>query len=174
MEPRLVSADSHVMEPPDLWLGAIGNRFGDRTPQVRQLPGRPGHWFVSPGVAPYQVAHGFGLGKGGKELREHLEKGYEAARPSGWDPSARIADQDIDHVAAEILYTTLGLSLFALDDADLQRACFGAYNDWIAEFASYSPRRLYPVALISLEDIDAGIRELERVARRGLKGAMIW
>ena len=39
METRLVSADSHVMEPPDLWLKAIGHRFGDRTPQVRQLPG---------------------------------------------------------------------------------------------------------------------------------------
>ncbi len=57
METRLVSADSHVMEPPDLWLNAIGRRFGDRTPQVKQIPDRPGHWFVMPGVAPYQVAH---------------------------------------------------------------------------------------------------------------------
>ncbi len=174
METRLVSADSHVMEPPDLWLKSVGARFGDRTPQVRQIPGRAGHFLVAPGVAPYQVAHGFGLGKGGKELREHLTHGYEAARPSGWDPGARIADQDVDHIAAEILYTTLGLSLFALDDAELQRACFSAYNDWIAEFASYSPRRLYPVALISLEDVGQAVRELERCARRGLKGAMIW
>jgi Amidohydrolase len=174
METRLVSADSHVMEPPDLWLKTIGNRFGDRTPQVKQLPDRPGHWFVSPGVAPYQVAHGFGLGKGGKELRKHLSKGYEAARSSGWDPAARVTDQDTDHIAAEILYTTLGLSLFALDDAEMQRACFGVYNDWLAEFASHNPCRLYPVALISLENVDDGVRELERAARRGLKGAMIW
>jgi predicted TIM-barrel fold metal-dependent hydrolase len=174
MEERLVSADSHVMEPPDLWLNAIGGRFGDRTPQVRQIPGRTGHFLVAPGVAPYQVAHGFGLGKGGKELREHLGRGYEAARPSGWDPAARIADQEVDHIAAEVLYTTLGLSLFALDDAELQRASFAVYNDWIAEFAAYSPRRLYPVALISLEDVGAAVRELQRCARRGLKGAMIW
>jgi uncharacterized protein len=174
METRLVSADSHVMEPPDLWLKTIGSRFGDRTPQVRQLADRPGHWFVSPGVAPYQVAHGFGLGKGGQELKEHLNKGYEAARSSGWDPAARIVDQDTDRIAAEILYTTLGLSLFALDDAELQRACFGVYNDWLADYAAYNPRRLYPVALISLEDIEQGVRELERAARRGLKGAMIW
>ena len=82
METRLVSADSHVMEPPDLWLKAIGHRFGDRTPQVNQLPGRPGHWFVMPGVAPYQVAHGFGLGKGGKELREHLKKAMRRRGPA--------------------------------------------------------------------------------------------
>jgi uncharacterized protein len=174
MENRLVSADSHVMEPPDLWLNSIGRRFGERTPRVKQLPDRSGHWFVMPGVAPYQVAHGFGLGKGGKELREHLSRGYEAARSSGWDPVERIKDQDVDHIAAEILYTTLGLSLFALDDADLQRACFAVYNDWIAEFASHSPNRLYPVALISLEDVAEGVRELQRASRRGLKGAMIW
>ena len=30
------------------------------------------------------------------------------------------------------------------------------------------------MALISLEDVDQGVRELERVAGRGLKGAMIW
>ena len=82
MEIKLVSSDSHVMEPPDLWLNAIGQRFGDRTPRVVQLPDRLGHFFVMPDVAPYQVAHGFGLGRGGRELREHLSKGYEAARSS--------------------------------------------------------------------------------------------
>ena len=31
---QLISADSHVMEPPDLWWNALGTKFGDRTPQV--------------------------------------------------------------------------------------------------------------------------------------------
>jgi len=40
--------------------------------------------FVAPGVRPFPVAGGFGIGKSGEELKEHLQKGYEAARPSGW------------------------------------------------------------------------------------------
>jgi len=82
-----------------------------------------------------------------------MAKGYEAARPSGWDPVERIKDQDIDGVEAEVLYTTLGMPLFQLDDAELQRACFRVYNDWVAEFRSCNPKLLHPIALISLEDL---------------------
>ena len=63
---------------------------------------------------------------------------------------------------------------FGLPDADLQRACFQSYNDWVAEFCSHAPKRLYGIGLISLEDIDAGVEELERTHARGMRGAMIW
>ena len=39
---------------------------------------------------------------------KHLDRGYEAARPSGWDPVERIKDQEIDGVEAEVLYTSSG------------------------------------------------------------------
>jgi predicted TIM-barrel fold metal-dependent hydrolase len=120
------------------------------------------------------VAGGFGTGRSGEELKEHMKRGYEAARPSGWDPAERIKDQDVDGVEAEVLYTTLGMPLFNLSDADLQRACFSAYNDWLAEFCAYNPKRLIGTALLSLEDIPQGVKELERCAKRGLRGAMIW
>jgi hypothetical protein len=32
MEKLIISADSHVFEPGDLWLKALGNRFGERLP----------------------------------------------------------------------------------------------------------------------------------------------
>ena len=64
------------------------------------------------------------------------------------DPIERLKVQDVDGVAAEVLYTTLGMPLFRLPNADLQRACFKVYNDWVAEFRSQNPRRFYPIALI--------------------------
>jgi predicted TIM-barrel fold metal-dependent hydrolase len=94
--------------------------------------------------------------------------------PSGWDPVERIKDQDVDGVAAEVLYTTFAMPLFRLPDADLQRACFKVYNDWVAEFRTHNPRRFHPIGLISLEDLDAGVKELERCVKLGLKGAQIW
>jgi predicted TIM-barrel fold metal-dependent hydrolase len=173
MAALVVSADSHVMEPPTLWTERLEQRFQDRAPKV--IKNESGTFsFVAPGIVPFPVAAGFGVGKNGEELKEHLTKGYEAARPSGWDPAERLKDQDIDGVSAEVLYTTLGMPLFGLDDAELQRICFAVFNDWLADYASYSPKRLYPVALISLEDIDAGVKELERCAKLGFRGAMIW
>jgi predicted TIM-barrel fold metal-dependent hydrolase len=171
---RVVSADSHVMEPADLWSARLDKKFRERSPHVIKNPKKPGYIFVAEGIDPFPVAGGFGAGRSGEELKDHMSKGYESARPSGWDPVERIKDQDIDGVEAEVLYTTLGMPLFGLQDPDLQRSCFRVYNDWVAEYCSHNPKRLYGVGLVSLEDIDMGTKELERLHKQGMRGAMIW
>jgi len=173
-ELRLISADSHVMEPANFWLERLDKKFRDQAPRVVQRPDGQGLMFTAPGISGFPVAGGFGTGRSGEELKEHMKRGYEAARPSGWDPVERVKDQDVDGVEAEVLYTTLGMPLFGLNDANLQRACFHVYNEWLTEFCSYSPKRLIGTALISLEDIGEGVKELEHCAKRGLRGAMIW
>jgi len=157
---RLLSADSHVMEPANFWVEHVDKKFKDQAPRVVAKPDGQDLVFTGPGLSPFPVAGGFGTGRSGEELKEHMKRGYEAARPSGWDPAERIKDQDIDGVEAEVLYTTLGMPLFNLRDADLQRACFSAYNDWLAEFCAYNPKRLVGTALISLDCVR------ERRARR--------
>jgi len=151
----------------------MDRKFADTAPRVVKSEDGPGYFLVAPSVR-FGLGFASGVNKTGKELREHQTKGYEAARPGGWDPAERLKDQDADGVEAEVIYSSLGLPLFALDDAELQMACFKAYNDWIAEFASHDRKRLYPVPLISLEDISQGVKELERCAKLGLRGAMIW
>lgn len=173
MKEQVVSSDSHVMEPADLWTQRLDQRLKDQSPRVIKNEGRPGYSFVAPGVFPFPVASVFAIGKSGDELKEHLTKGYEAARPSGWDPAERLKDQDIDGVAAEVLYTSLGMPLFSLPDTELQRACFRVYNDWLAEFAAYNQKRLYPIALILLDDVADGVREMERCVRQGHRGVQV-
>src|SRR6266436_4761504 len=153
-----------MMEPADLWETRLDNEFRDRAPKVVKNERGSGYMFVAPGVRPFPVAGGFGIGKSGEDLIEHLKKGYEAARPSGWDPAERLKDQDVDGVRAEVIYTTLGMPLFGLDDDELRRACFKVYNDWLAELCSYNPKRLTGLALISLADISDGGKELQRSA----------
>jgi len=175
----VISADSHMMEPANLWVERLDAKYKDDAPRVVKSDNKGDFLFVAPGIPSFPVAGGFAAGRSGQELKDFLseagqDKGYEAARPSGWDPAERLKDQDIDGVHAEVLYTTLGMPLFGLHDTDLQRACFKAYNDWVAEFASYDRKRLHPIGLISLEDIEEGAKELRRAAKIGLKGAMIW
>ncbi len=52
-------------------------------------------------------------------------------------------------------------------------AVFRAYNDWLAEFCRTDPSRLKGIAMVNLDDVQDGIKELERAARLGLAGAMI-
>jgi predicted TIM-barrel fold metal-dependent hydrolase len=68
----------------------------------------------------------------------------------------------------------MGMLLFGLDDAELRAACFRAFNDWAAEYCSYDPKRLIGLGVISLEDIPTAVVELERIAKKGLRGALIW
>lgn len=171
----IISADSHMTEPPGLWEERLDQAYRDKAPRmIENYQGRKGYFFVAEGIEPRSVAGFFAAGKTAEELTAFIQSGYSEARAGGWDPGERIKDQEIDGVQAEVLYTSLGFSLFQLPDAGLQEACFRAYNDWLAEFCSHHPKRLYGLALISLYDVENGIKELQRTAKLGLRGAMIW
>ena len=74
-----------------------------------------------PSYAPHPIGIGLGAGKSPEELKEFLTKAtYADARAGGWDPAARMQDNEIDGVEADVLYTTLGFRIFWLKDAGLQ------------------------------------------------------
>ena len=172
----VVSADSHMTEPIDLWEERLDARFRSRAPKVIEnpQPEGPRYLFAAEGAMPFPIAGGYAAGASGKKLQDLMQTGYEAARPSGWDPAERLKDQDLDGIDAEILYPTLGMTLFMMADGDLQRACFDVYNSWLAEFCRHDPKRLYGVGLVSLEDVETAAADVERIAKLGMRGAMIW
>ena len=172
---RILSADSHVIEPADVWTSRIEKRFLDRAPRVVKRAGeREGDFFVAEGLRPFPVA-GFAVaGVDPKDFGERMARGYPGVRPSAWDPVERLKDQERDGVVGEVLYPSLGMRLFQMEDGELRAASFRAYNDWLADYCSHSPRRLAGAALISLDDPADGVAELTRAARKGLRGAMIW
>ena len=58
---RIVSADSHVVEPADVWTARIEPRFADRAPHVIKKEGRgEGDYFVCENLPPTSVK-GFAL-----------------------------------------------------------------------------------------------------------------
>ncbi len=181
MTTKIISADSHIMEPPGLWAERLDQAFRDRAPHVvNEWKDKKGEFLICEGRLLRPVYGGFPANKPLHEIPPYPQSahprertGYAKARPGGWDPAERIKDQEIDGVAAEVLYATSALLFFSLEDLALQRALFRAYNDWLADFCSHNPKRLIGLALISLEDIEEAIQELERCVKKGLKGAMI-
>jgi uncharacterized protein len=94
--------------------------------------------------------------------------------PGGSDPTHRIKEMETDGLSAEVLFPTYLLPHFAMDDGKLQEVCFSAYNDWLIDYCKVSPKRLIGIAAISVYDIDAAVKELERCAKAGIKGSIIW
>jgi predicted TIM-barrel fold metal-dependent hydrolase len=187
---KYISADSHVVEPADFWVTRLDKKFQDQAPRVivKETKEGPSYAFRIPGLFDLPIlaelfAAGQNLNRSGELLRESADDfkkfvtssaGYEKARPGAWDPVERLKDQELDGVSAEVLYTSLGMPLFQITDQDLQGACFSSYNSWLGEFCSSSPKRLLGLALIPMWDIASAVKELERCAKIGLRGAEIW
>jgi predicted TIM-barrel fold metal-dependent hydrolase len=104
----------------------------------------------------------------------NVGEGRFAEKAGGYDPNARLKEMATDGVSAEVLYPTLGLRLFGLEDPELQEACFRIYNDWIIEYCSVAPDRLVGIGCISAYNIDLAVAELERCKKNDLRGALIW
>ncbi len=97
-------------------------------------------------------------------------RGYDAVRPSAWDSARRLEDQDVDGVSGEVIYPSLAMSLYGIADGRLRAACFRAYNDWLAEYCGYAPRRLAGAPLIPMDDVTDAIAEIERAGAHRLGG----
>src|ERR671932_1107392 len=131
----IISADSHVLEPRDLWATRLPAGLRDRAP-----------------VLP--------------ERRDD--------HPGGTDPADRLGVMQRDTVSGEVLFPTYGLTLYALEDAELQEAFFRVYNDLLAEYCAGTPGRLIGLPAISTYDVEHAVQELERAAKLGLRGALLW
>ncbi len=165
----VVSADSHVYEPPDLWSRYIDPAFRSRAPHFVRQDGAD--LFVVDGFAPKFIGVQASAGLRSEELRR--DGRHDQGRRGGWDPHARVKDMDTDGVAAEVLYPTLALGLYRIKDVDYQLACMRAYNDWLADHCAAYPDRIVGVGLVPLADVEAGVAELRRLRDRGLRGAAI-
>lgn len=170
----IISADSHMLEPPNLWVERLDAKFRDQAPKVYWDDTSESWLFGSESVPPRKAAGLFAAGKSAEELVEHQKAGFDDARAGGWDPAERLKDMQIDGVSAEVLYTSLGFNLFWVEDAAFQADCFRVYNDWLAEFVNYDPKHFAGLGLISMWDVDNAVKELHRVRKLGLKGGMIW
>src|SRR5438094_545377 len=124
MSVKLISADSHVNPPPDLWLRDAPARLKDRVPRVESTP-EGDVWVVDQKASPVQ-----GLTfMGGRDYKDYTPRvAYKEMRPGSWDPKARLADMDQDGIRADVLYGG-GPSRF--DEPELRAYCTRRYNDWL-------------------------------------------
>lgn len=190
----IISADSHVVEGPDVFTG-LADRFGDDAPRVVSTEGKgdrivtpanKGRGAVNVGImalaatrldaeGPIEREHGQKPGVGtikDPEIQAYLTGGYAAMRPGLTDGARRGEDQDVDGVELEILYPGF-FSMFSMRNIELLIALQKNYNDWLHDFCGASGGRLYGLAALPVQDPAAALEELDRVIAMGYKGAII-
>ncbi len=174
-----IDADGHILEPPTIWEDYIDPKYRDRALRFR-LDEQGLEELEIGGQRSMMSRRGFPatLGAMGAPDLPAIQKDpartYVGEAPFGsMDPNERLELLDAEGLDAVILYTTVGLLWEAeLKDPELCQAYTTAYNRWICEFCSGSPR-LVPTAHLSLSDPAAAARELERAVADGAKGCYV-
>jgi predicted TIM-barrel fold metal-dependent hydrolase len=164
---RLISADSHVNPPRDLWLRDAPANLRDRVPRVESTP--EGDVWVTDGRASVIPGLTFMAGREHKDYQIRIT--YRDMRPGSWDPKARLADMDEDGIWVDVLYGG-GPSRF--EEPALRAYCTRRYNDWLFELERASAGRLLPVPILPVNGgVEEAIAELGRVARAGARAAQV-
>lgn len=168
----MISADSHITEPAGCYLDNIDPAFRDRAPHLYRDE-KHGDLFIIPGM-PKPVPMGL-VAAAGKPAEEITVTGvtFDELHRGGWDPDARLDDQDHDGVIGEIIYPTVGMVLCNHRDLDYKHACLEAYNPWIAEYCAAHPDRLFGVGQTAMRTPAEGIADLEHIKELGLRGVMM-
>jgi predicted TIM-barrel fold metal-dependent hydrolase len=168
----MISSDSHIVEPPDLWEGRMPAELADRGPRV--VSEDDGDWWYIDGKKTMSF---LGIQTGDRFLKDADElrtsAAFDEVRSAAYDPAQYIAENETDGVWGSVIYPSQGLVIFGIPASDVVTASMRAYNDWIAEFCSEDMTRLKGVAMVNVDDPDAGARELARCRDLGLCGALI-
>ncbi len=168
----IISADSHITEPPNCYRDYVEPAWRDRAPHMERR-GEDGDVFVIDGM---KQAVMLGLvAAAGKPAEQITLKGgrWEELHRGGWDPDARMQDQVRDGVAAEVIYPTVGMLLCNHKDFAYKRACFAGYNRWLAEYCGAHPARLIGMGQTAMASPEDGIAELKAIKALGLRGVMM-
>jgi uncharacterized protein len=168
-----ISADSHVTEPGDCYVGRIDPAFEDRAPVAVTDKTMGAAISVDNGrsVIPYGMIAA--AGRPWEAIGPFVYVGWDELHAGGWDPNARLAEQQRDGVGVEVLYPSVGMLLCNHPDADYKHACFDAYNRWLAEYVSVAPERLVGLGQTALRSVEEGVADLEAIKALGLRGVML-
>jgi predicted TIM-barrel fold metal-dependent hydrolase len=159
------SADSHFMEPDDLWHQILPQKQAERMPWSE---------FISDDEERVHVDGKTFTRKLPKIFTAKTESGETIVEMSNRPPGARdvhqrLKDHDDEGIWGEVMYASIGLWSGMIEDPTLIRAAARAENEWlVSEIQSVAPDRLVPAAMMPMLDVEDAVAELEHAADIGM------
>jgi len=151
------SADSHVMEPADLWISTLPERIAARAPRTER-DDRTETIYAD-----------------NKIQRRALNAFVDSFRPPGaYDTQIRLKDLDDEGIWAQLVFPSMALWLCLIEDGEVAKACTEVYNDWVkSKLIDASGGRIIGAACLSMVSVDDAVAELQRVAGLGYRCAFL-
>ncbi len=170
----VISADDHIVEPPDVFEGRLPKKFAERAPRIVEKEDGTETW-VYDGTELPNVGFNAVVGRPVNEWRMEPTR-FDEMRRGAWDIHKRIEDMDINGIYASLNFPSF-LPGFAgqrlqqvTTDTELAMAAVRAWNDWhLEEWAGSYPDRIIPCQIPWLLDAEVGASMISENAERGFK-----
>jgi predicted TIM-barrel fold metal-dependent hydrolase len=172
--PEVIDSDGHVIEPDTVWKDYSEPAYRQQLDQpgggVQMLGMMRAYPDALAAVRVSSEGESWAADVGGVGWEEEARR--KMGRPGGYDPRARLVDMDDEGIDIAVLYPTSMLTW--VEDAALFGAACRAYNNWLRDYCSAAPTRLYGVGMVPLQDLDAAVVEMRRcVEQLGFKAIML-
>jgi predicted TIM-barrel fold metal-dependent hydrolase len=168
-------ADAHVIEPASIWTDYTPRALHERVPRFERRGNSD--WLVCDGVDLFPIGRLGGLANSERHLRltEDATAGTwdECIVPGGYDVTARVEAMDVDGVAKALLFPTIAMRFFAIDDDELRWALLRAFNQWMTDFCGASGGRLLGACVVDPDDVDRSLVEVRTARQRGLSAVLV-
>jgi predicted TIM-barrel fold metal-dependent hydrolase len=161
------SADGHIVEPADLFSGGLPpslRQYGLRTEK------RDGHMLMLVGD---KITSKRALHKPQPKMGPDGETFGRGSLLGGREIPARLIDMDHEGIDAEIVFPSLGLTAFLIENPDAELASAMLYNDWLNSLLSGHPERFVRCGILPVRDLRNTVAEIRRLAALGFTAAML-
>ena len=173
---QIISSDSHVVEPPDLWEKWLEKKYLDTAPKLMDDGDGGDAWLYGGATTAEPLGLVTCVGTHPEELKWTGKKYGVNLHPSCHDGAERLKIMDIDGVDAEMLYPPQRAMLTFMRNKDVEAHLAGiqAYNRWLKDgFCGADPDRLVAIAQMPNVGIETTVAELKRAKQEGYRGVVI-
>jgi predicted TIM-barrel fold metal-dependent hydrolase len=161
MKPFVFSADSHIMEPPTIFLDGLPASLKRHAIHAR----KEGEFLIT--GTEDKIIYRLRVG-------QHREKALgDNERKGIREIPGRLEDMELEGIDAEICFPSLGLWLYCLDNAEAEAASARLYNDWNDSFLGGNPNRFVRCGMLPVLDFSNTLAELDYLASKGFTAAML-
>ena len=172
----IASVDDHTNEYGSMFDNHLSGALLASAPKLRLTDSGTNYWEYGTRKIP-------SIGLNAVVGRPPEEYGMEPTalsqlRAGCYDAKARLADMDVNGIAASMNFPTFcgldGAVFYDVPDRKVSIHHMRAYNDWNnLEWCGTDPGRLMPIGLLPLWDMDATVAEVKRLAARGCHSVSI-
>jgi predicted TIM-barrel fold metal-dependent hydrolase len=161
MKPFVFSADSHIMEPADIFLEGLPANLKKHAIRTRKEGD-----YLTTGTEEKTIYR--------LRVGQHREKALgDNERKGIREIPGRLEDMELEGIDAEICFPSLGLWLYCLDSPEAEAGSARLYNDWNDEFLSGHPERFVRCGMLPVLDFSNTLAELDYLAAKGFTAAML-